>query len=72
MALADIKAFSRKYSQMTAASDWPRLFLHPRCFCLALYYAMNENETVVENNYSNFIRIRDASVTSLVGNCVML
>ena len=23
------------YSQITAASDWPRLFLHPRCFCLA-------------------------------------
>ena len=21
-------------SQITAASDWPRLFLHPRCFCL--------------------------------------
>ena len=19
------------------ASDWPRTFLHPRCFCLALY-----------------------------------
>ena len=37
----DIKVFSRKYSyvytrsQITAASDWPRLFLHPRCFCLA-------------------------------------
>ena len=26
LALADIKAFSRMYSQMTAASDWPRLF----------------------------------------------
>ena len=25
---------------MTAASDWPRLFLHPRCFCLAYLYAM--------------------------------
>ena len=23
---------------MTAASDWPRLFLHPRCFCLAFYF----------------------------------
>ena len=21
---------------ITAASDWPRLFLHPGCFCLAL------------------------------------
>ena len=20
------------------ASDWPRTFLHPRCFCLAYYY----------------------------------
>ena len=35
MALADIKAFSCSYSQITAASDWPRLFLHHRCFCLA-------------------------------------
>ena len=26
LALADIKAFSRMYSQITAASDWPRLF----------------------------------------------
>ena len=40
--------------------------------CYKLYYAMNENETMVENNYSNFIRIRDASMTSLVGNCVVL
>ena len=24
---------------MTAASDWPRLFLHPRCFCLAYHIA---------------------------------
>ena len=38
MALADIKAFSRMYSQITAASDWPCLFLHPRCFCLAYTY----------------------------------
>ena len=28
--------YSYDYSQITAASDWPRLFLHPRCFCLAL------------------------------------
>ena len=21
-----------------AASDWPRTFLHPRCFCLAYHY----------------------------------
>ena len=38
MALADIKAFSCMYSQITAASDWPRLFLHRRCFCLALSF----------------------------------
>ena len=25
------------YSHLTAASDWPRSFLHPRCFCLALH-----------------------------------
>ena len=25
-------------SQITAASDWPRLFLHPRCFCLVYNY----------------------------------
>ena len=26
------------YSQITAASDWPRLSLDPRCFCLAYSY----------------------------------
>ena len=28
------------------ASDWPRTFLHPRCFCLALQ--LQENTTVVQ------------------------
>ena len=28
LALADIKAFSRMYTQITAAYDWPLLFLH--------------------------------------------
>ena len=27
-------------SQITAASDWPRLFLHPRCFCLVFSFAV--------------------------------
>ena len=35
------KAFSCMYSQITAASDWPRLFLHPRCFCLAYHYFLS-------------------------------
>ena len=36
----DIKGFGRmqlfNYRQVTAASDWPCHFLHPRCYCLAL------------------------------------
>ena len=35
LALADIKAFSHMYSQITAASDWPHLSFHPKCFYLA-------------------------------------
>ena len=35
---SDIKVFGREQS-FTAASDWPRSFLHPRCFCLAYNYS---------------------------------
>ena len=48
-------------SQITAASDWPRLFLHPRCFCLVKltgraadrilqYSPVNQNHKVPINN----------------------
>ena len=35
------------YSKMTAASDWPRLFLHPRCFCLAYIYTHTHAHTSI-------------------------
>ena len=43
LALADIKTFSCKYSQITSASDWPRLFAPyiARCFYLAINYQHN-------------------------------
>ena len=34
--LALISEFLVAYITIVA-SDWPRTFLHPRCFCLALY-----------------------------------
>ena len=60
----DIKVFSRmykyiasqlcSYSQITTASDWPRLFLHPRCFCLA-YNNAQVYELAIANNITNTI-----------------
>ena len=37
-------------SQITAASDWPRLFLHPRCFCLVLDYPVKISSQPNESN----------------------
>ena len=34
LALLDIRVFGRLY--VFVASDWPRTFLQPGCFCLAL------------------------------------
>ena len=40
LALLDIRVF---LSLITiVASDWPRTFLHPRCFCLAYHYFLLE------------------------------
>ena len=39
LASTDIKVFGRTYVPIgNAASDWPRTFLHPRCFCLAYHH----------------------------------
>ena len=36
LASTDIKIFGHTYAPVcNAASDWPRIFLHPGCFCLA-------------------------------------
>ena len=38
LASTDIKVFGRTYVPIcNAASDWPSIFLHPGCFCLAFY-----------------------------------
>ena len=37
LASAGFKVFGRTYVPVcNAASDWPRTFLHPRCFCLLI------------------------------------
>ena len=38
-------------SQITAASDWPRLFLHPRCFCLVIFMLARLHILVVDNRW---------------------
>ena len=45
MALADIKAFSRMYSQIIAVSDWPRLFCTIGVL-LSIYVIAMENTVV--------------------------
>ena len=68
MALADIKAFCHMYSHITAASDWPRHFLHPRYFCLAWliqrskvkiskcnFLQLSKQHTVSHSKLRNFI-----------------
>ena len=37
--LVDIRVFGCTclFATCNVASEWPRTFLHPRCFCLAIY-----------------------------------
>ena len=37
-----ISEFLVAYDITIVASDWPRTFLHPRCFCLAFDIALND------------------------------
>ena len=41
LALLDIRVFGHLYITIVA-SDWPRTFLHPRCFCLAYHFFLLE------------------------------
>ena len=48
---------------MIAASDWPRLFLHPRCFCLAIllhrhvHYSYGYTAFIYITNVAGYIAI---------------
>ena len=42
LALLDIRVFGLFKYITIVASDWPRTFLHPRCFCLAYHFFLLE------------------------------